>query len=56
MDSFASMLPRLTVAAQVCISNACEETNLVVISNDHNSHEYVCVTDPIFYLQVKNKP
>ncbi len=43
------------IAAEVCMKNVGEDTNLVLISKDHNSHEYVCVTDPIFYPQVKNK-
>ncbi len=51
-----SLLCYQSLAAQLCMSYMCEETNSVLISNDHNSHEYVCVTDPIFYPQVKNKP
>ncbi len=39
------------LAAQVCLSDVCEETNLVLISNDHNSHEYVRITGPIFFIR-----
>jgi hypothetical protein len=31
-------------------------TNIVLISNDHNSQVFICVANPSFCLQVKNKP
>jgi hypothetical protein len=38
-------------------SNMCIEANFVFDENDHYNREYcICATDPIFYLQVKNKP
>jgi hypothetical protein len=45
MDSFTAVLQTLSYSTTVCMkySNVCEETNFVLISNDYNSHEYVCV-------------
>ncbi len=35
----------------------CVEAKFVLISNYHNTYEYMYVSDPIFfYPQVKNKP
>jgi hypothetical protein len=49
MDSFAAVLKYLR-------SNMCEEANFVLISNNHNSHEYMCVTDPICFIRrLKNQ-
>ncbi len=54
MDSFAVVLSTFSCSSMYEVISLKEQT-LCLMSNDHNNHEYIHVTDPVFYPKVKNK-